>query len=154
MSLIGANFVIMSKNGAVICQTLLSPPFRNSEGVQEALILLHDTHGLSWPKIALYAKISRISEIPAGTMCSVYHGLRVPKKWRADFGMPELQLLPICPDCGKQMTENHKCKAKRPPRIAIRLDNPGSAARSIESHMARNEIKILSEYLSEWLLYY
>ena len=139
--------MIMSKNDAVICKSLLSPPFRNSEGVQEALTLLHDAHTLSWPKIALYAKINRISEIPAGTMCSVYHGLRVPKKWRADFGMPELQLLPICPDCNKQMTDNHKCKAIRPPRLSIRLDDPQSAAKSIAKHMYPEAIAELIELL-------
>jgi hypothetical protein len=119
-------------NGQIICQKLLNRAFRNSEGVKQALKMLHDTHMLSWPKIAKNAKNSKI---PAGTLCSIYHGMRVPKKWRPEFDMPKLREMPICDKCDRPMGENHKCGIKRPPRIAIRLDDPESAARSIWRHM-------------------
>ena len=64
-----------------------------------------------------------------------------------------LYLVPIeeikaCYKCGKILSKYHKCKSDpRPPRISIRLDDPESAARSIEKHMEPELISELIELL-------
>lgn len=60
-------------------------PVRTSDIVQERLKVLHDTHGLSWRKIAA---LDEFAPIPAGTLCAVYNGEPVPHRWRARLGIP------------------------------------------------------------------
>ncbi|MCK4828247.1 hypothetical protein KA005_71620, partial [bacterium] len=74
-------------------------------GIKKRLKLLHDTSGLSFPKIAARREFT---PIPPSTLNSIYHGGQIPKKWHKTLKYPP----------------------PRPPRIAIRLDNPESAARS------------------------
>jgi hypothetical protein len=83
---------------------------RECDSLKKRLKVYRDTDGLTWTEIALKAEFL---PIPAGTLCSIYHGCPIPKKWFSHFGLPR----------------------PRPPRIAIRLDNPESAARSIRTHM-------------------
>ncbi|KKK73260.1 hypothetical protein LCGC14_2895620 [marine sediment metagenome] len=128
---------------------MTDPPFRNSEAVRKQLKELHDTVGLSWPRIAAN---NGFSPIPAGTLCSIYHGMPVPLKWRKRLGMSEKKKVSGCLTCGKVHTTkrctngNHK---PRPPRIAIRLGNPESAAASIKGHMDQAAIRELRELLEE-----
>ena len=128
---------------------MTNPPFINSEGIRKRLGALHDTYRLSWPKIA--ARIEYLP-IPAGTLCSIYHGIPVPLKWRKRLGMSEKKKVSGCLTCGKVHTtkrctnSNHK---PRPPRIAIRLGNPESAAASIKGHMDQAAIRELRELIKE-----
>ncbi len=92
------------------------------EAPKKRLKVYRDTDGLSWTEIA---SKTEFLPIPAGTLCSIYHGQPIPKKWYRHFGLPR----------------------PRPPRIAIRLDNPESAARSIKGHMPLEVRKKLIELL-------
>ena len=98
--------------------------FVTYEGIRKRLRVLHDTDDLSWPKIA--AK-SEFSPIPAGTLYDIYCGKPIPKKWHEQLRYPP----------------------PRPPRIAIRLDNPESAARSIKGHMEAGVVEDLVDLLKE-----
>ncbi len=93
-------------------------------GIKKRLIVLHDIDGLSFPKIASRREFS---PIPPSTLNSIYHGGPIPKKWNEKLNFPP----------------------PRPPRISIRLDNPESAARSIEKHMDPGIINQLLELLQE-----
>ena len=68
------------------------------------------------------------------------------------MGLPKLVTRSACHTCGEDHTtkrctnNNHK---PRPPRIAIRLDNPGSAAASIINNMDQVAIRELRELLEE-----
>lgn len=44
---------------------------------------------------------SQFANIPPGTLCSVYNGSPVPKRWRRQFGMPPLVQVEACEECGK-----------------------------------------------------
>jgi hypothetical protein len=84
--------------------------FVTYEGIRKQLRVLHDSKDLSWPKIAAR---DEYAPIPAGTLYDIYCGKLIPKKWHEQLRYPK----------------------PRPPRISIRLDNPESAARSIQKHM-------------------
>ena len=92
-------------------------------GIRKRLSALHNTWGLSWPKIAARAEFT---PIPPSTLNSIYHGGPIPKKWHRKLRYPP----------------------PRPPRISIRLDNPESAARSIQKHMEPENIRELVELLN------
>ena len=92
------------------------------EAPKKRLKVYRDTDGLAWTEIA--AK-TEFLPIPAGTLCSIYHGKPIPKKWYGHFGLPR----------------------PRPPRIAIRLDSPESAAKSIQKHMDLEVLTRLIELL-------
>lgn len=96
---------------------------RSCEATKKRLKAYRDISGLSWTEIA--AKIEFLP-IPAGTLCSIYHGMPIPKKWYGHFGLPR----------------------PRPPRISIRLDNPESAAYSIRGHMDKELIEELIKLLN------
>ena len=96
---------------------------RDCDSPQKRLKVYRDTVRLSWAEIA--AK-TEFLPIPPGTLCSIYHGVPIPKKWYKHFGLPR----------------------PRPPRIAIRLDNPESAARSIMKNMDQEVIGELIELLN------
>ena len=99
-------------------------PFVTYEGIRNRLRVLHDTQGQSWPKIA---KTADFSPIPAGTLYDIYCGKKIPKRWHKRLRYPP----------------------PRPPRIAIRLDNPESAARSIQKHMEPDLIAELIKLLED-----
>jgi hypothetical protein len=122
-------------------------PFINSEGIRNRLRDYHDTVGLSWPKISANTEFS---PVPAGTLCSIYHGYPVPLKWRKHLGMSEKIKVSGCLHCGKVHTTkrctsgNHR---PRPHRIAVRTGDPSSAAKSIIKHMDEDKVKQLVELL-------
>jgi hypothetical protein len=127
---------------------MTTPPFRNSEAVIERLRELHGIQGLSWPKIAARAEYL---PIPAGTLCSIYHGYPIPKKWRKDLGLPKLITRSACHSCGEDHTTK-RCKSsnhKKRNRLSINLDNPGSAGKSIMKHMDLDLVEVLIEMLME-----
>lgn len=103
---------------------MINRVFASCEGVKTEIKSLRDIQGLRWAQIA---KISCFKGIPLGTLHSIYSGKPIPKKWYVNFGLPR----------------------PRPPRISIRLDNPESAARSIEGHMEPEIMNELIELLQE-----
>ena len=73
---------------------------------------------------------------------------------RSVMGLSALVPVEVCPDCGKApLARHHCCNGKphkpRPPRLAIRLDDPHSAARSIRRHMTTDQIAALVRALEE-----
>jgi ribosomal protein L32 len=75
-------------------------------------------------------------------------------KIREKLNLPALTLVEVCPNCGKApIAKHHCCNGKphkpRPPRLAIRLDDPHSAARSIRRHMTTDQIAALVAALEE-----
>ena len=98
--------------------------FATYEGIRKRLRALHDSDGLSWPKIAARTEYF---PIPAGTLYDIYCGKPIPRKWHEQLRYPP----------------------PRPPRIAIRLDNPESAARSIKGHMDRRVMAEMIALLKE-----
>ena len=72
-------------------------------------------------------------------------GNRIRKKLR----LPDKKAVQTC-KCGEVHVKGHPKNYKpRPPRIAIRLDNPGSAAASIMNNMDLKAIRELRELLKE-----
>jgi hypothetical protein len=90
--------------------------------IRKRIRRLHDIDGLSFPKIAA---LDEFSPIPPSTLNSIYHGGKIPKKWNDQLNYPP----------------------PRPPRIAISLTDPTSAARTIKGHMDENNISMLVELL-------
>lgn len=102
----------------------IDSPCMTRAGIRNRLRMLHDTKHLSFPKIAARREFL---PIPPSTLNSIYHGGKIPKKWHEKLRYPP----------------------PRPPRIAIRLDNPESAARSIQNNMDPGVIGELIELLQE-----
>ena len=88
----------------------LTCTFVTCDSIKKRLRVLHDIQGKPWRTIA---RTAEFHPIPAGTLHDIYSGKKIPKRWHEQLRYPK----------------------PRPPRIAIRLDNPESAARSIEKHM-------------------
>ena len=68
--------------------------------------------------------------------------------------MPDVVPVEVCPTCGEApLAKHHHCNGKPPrprhPRLAIRLDDPASAARSIAKHMEAGKIAELIRMLEE-----
>ena len=99
-------------------------PVATYDGIRKRLRVLRDTLGLPWRKIA---EFEPFKGIPHGTLHGIYSGKPIPKKWHEKLNYPP----------------------PRPPRIAIRLDNPESAARSIEKHMEPEIVRKLRRLLSD-----
>ena len=100
----------------------------------------------SWRKVAepykIYPSMARM----------IANGHSPGNKIRSKLGLPPMDKVPVCRTCGIVHTTkrcigtNHR---PRPPRIAIRLDNPESAVRSIKGHMDSEVIAELIEILQE-----
>ena len=128
---------------------MTDPPFRNSEAVRKQLKVLHDTVGLSWPRIAAN---NGFTPIPAGTLCSIYHGAPVPLKWRTQLGMSEKKKISGCLSCGevhttKRCTSNNH--SPRSPRIAVSKIDMKRAADSLLNNVEPGKIAELIELLKE-----
>ena len=79
-------------------------------------------------------------------------------KIRTKLQLPSLVPAPVCLKCG-QVHVTKKCTANngnghRPRRVAIRIDNPESAARTIEKHFGKAFICELIELLDNRYDYY
>jgi len=66
-------------------------PVKNSDTVSAEIKELHDTYGLSFREIA---NLPTYRPIPFGTIAMIYHGGRVPNKWRKQLNMPKLVKVP------------------------------------------------------------
>jgi len=79
-------------------------------------------------------------------------GYSPPLKVAATLGVILMRPAPACLRCGKvPLAKHHRCNGKphrpRHPRLAIRLDDPHSAARSILKHMPPAQLNKLVELL-------
>lgn len=116
-------------------------------GLVQTILALRDV-GYSWQKVTNMIAPG-VSKIVIWKIANYSYEPRDPIL-RYKLGLSTLKEVPICEECGKTLTKYHKCKSRpRPPRIAIRLDNPESAVRSIERHMAPENIDQLIELLQE-----
>jgi hypothetical protein len=78
---------------------------------------------------------------------------------RYKLGLPRMKEVEVCEehgvvheyDCGSQVVKPKPKRAHRPrpPRIAIRLDNPRSAAASVLNNMDEDKVKELVRLLEE-----
>ena len=84
---------------------------------------LHDTLDMSWRQIAALAQYS---PIPAGTLCSIAKGAKIPRKW--------LQRLNVRREDARK-------------RIAISKTNAESAARSIRRNVSPEVVEQIKELL-------
>ena len=62
-------------------------PVRFSDTTSKAIMLLHDTYGLSFREIA---SVSPYDTIPAGTLWAIANGYPIPNKHRKALGLPPL----------------------------------------------------------------
>lgn len=74
-----------------------------SDMVRERLKSLHDTSGLSFRKIQ---QMDGFRRIPAGTICSVYHGNPVPKKYYPDLGIDDNRVVAVMVMDGGRLPES------------------------------------------------
>jgi len=93
----------------------IEPTFTDYEGIASALKSLHDTDGLSWPKIAALDE----NGPPPGTLHRIANDGYEPKKWREYFGLPVLDVAPVCSVHG--VVHCYDCKSEtvraRKPRV-------------------------------------
>lgn len=91
----------------------------------ERLKSLRDTSLLSFRQIA---DLPEFTGIPPGTLCAIYKGKSVPKRWRARFGMPDAALVVVVGEaeippgtqvatasrcaCGQWFVSNHPRRAR------------------------------------------
>ena|SRR3990167_5569303 len=134
---------------------MLKNAVRNPDIVSKELRSLKGTTGLTWRKIAL---LDDYSPIPAGTLSTIAKDGYIPRKWRLRLGLPALAPAPVCLKCGN-VHVTKKCMANngnghRPRRVAIRIDNPESAARTIEKHFGKAFVSELIELLDNRYDYY
>ena len=86
---------------------------------------LHKTYGMSFREIAA---LPAYAPIPHSTIADIYHGGRVPNKWRYKFGMP--LIIKVRSD---MIRKNRPTTAAPRNRRAINLTDPKSAAATILS---------------------
>jgi hypothetical protein len=91
-------------------------PVTTCDIVREDIIILHDTHGLNFRSIA---QMDDFRPIPAGTICSIYHTGRIPKKWYKRLNIPEMKPAPACSKCGEvHVSKRCTTTRKKPTRWA------------------------------------
>jgi len=85
----------------MVTASIRGMPVTNCDGLFQAICSLKDIGGYSFHKMAV---MSDFRGMPAGTICAVYHGKPLPKKWREAFGFPVMLPAPACAKCGKVHT--------------------------------------------------
>ena len=114
------------------------------DAYKNAFLAEHDNVS-SWRRVArpydLHPNMARL----------IANGYDPGNKIREKLRLPDKEAVEMCPECGKVLTLYHRCGSNnhRVPRIAIRLDNPGSAAASIKGYMDQAVIRELRELLEE-----
>ena len=101
-------------------------------------------------KVASWRKVAEPYSIHPNMARMIANGYDPGNRIRERLQLSEKQPVEICEECGKILSKYHKCKSgPRPPRIAIRLDDPESAARSIQKHMEPENISELVRLLTD-----
>lgn len=124
------------------CDITVRMPLQTLEKVQERLKQERAILG-RWEAVALKNGLS------VGTVCRVASGYNPKAKHiRERLGLPVLLPVPVCLSCG-QVHIRKGCPAqqngRRPhrPRIAIAVDDPASAARSIRRYLPPDRVREL-----------
>ena len=101
-------------------------PVETSDTVSRQIEVLHDTYMLSFREIA---STPAYDPIPHSTIADIYHGGRVPNKWRYKFNMPKLI---------KVRADRVKKHPPQPPRNLTRCTfYPGTATAKIIRDLKR-----------------
>ena len=80
----------------------------------------------------------------------IANGYDPGNKIRLVLRLPDKRAVEVCRECEKPLTKYHDCKTHpRPPRIAIRLDSPESAALSIQNNMDPDMMAELIDLLQD-----
>jgi len=103
-------------------------------------------------KVASWRKVAEPYSIHPNMARLIANGYDPGNRIREKLRLPDKAKVEVCRSCGVAHTTK-RCTSTnhspRPPRISIRLDNPESAARSIEKHMEPDLIVELIELLKE-----
>ncbi len=95
----------------------------------------------SWRKIAdqygIYPNMARM----------ISQGYDPGNKIRKLLRLPMKDKFEVCPKCKLPMRKGHQCQTKKRNRLSINLDNPWSAARSIQNNMEPEVINEVIELL-------
>ena len=118
-------------------------PVKNSDTVSAEIIELHDTYGLSFRQIAA---LPSWRGIPAGTICSIYNGERVPNKHRRKLGMPRLVKVPET--MVRKRAPNGSARP-RPRRVAVHTTDVNSAADTLMNNFETGFLKQVMIELEE-----
>ncbi len=144
----------MTESDFRFSETRLPPslmPVQTLDKVKDELTTLKKAKGLRWSDIS---QKPEYVGIPAGTLCSIAKG-RDPKNpyYRAILHLSVLVPTPVCPIHGVvhpgECPKEKKPAKKRYPKIAIRLDNPESAAQTIIAHMSAEDAVRLARLLMD-----
>jgi hypothetical protein len=101
-------------------------------------------------KVASWRKVAEPYKIHPNMARMIANGYDPGNRIREKLRLPDKEAVEMCPECGKVLTPYHRCGSNhRIPRIAIRLDNSESAARSIIKHMDPGVVTELVELLQE-----
>ncbi len=104
-------------------------------------------------KFSSWRKVAEPYEVHPSMARMIANGYDPGNRIREKLRLPNKQAVEVCPSCGiahttKRCTSTNGSKP-RPPRIAIRTDNPDSAAASIKGHMDQEKVSELIELLQE-----
>lgn len=120
-----------------------------SDAVRDALRTLKDTSGLSWRKIALLRPYADDPPMPAGTLCAIAKGGKIPALYAARFGIVSYALTPVCPHCGvvhyKKTCPAHPARPRA--RVAVNTRDMRSAAQTLRRHLDPADLTELTDLL-------
>ena len=125
-------------------------PVNHNHSLEQLCIVLRQRHEStkSWRAVAApYGIFPSTARLLA-------NGYEPGYKIRKKLNLPDVVPVEVCPTCGEApLAKHHRCNGKpsrpRHPRLAIRLDDPASAARSIRRHMTGDNIAALLLELSD-----
>ena len=107
-------------------------PVKTSDTVLSAITELHDDNGMSFRQIAA---LPSYDPIPFSTIVYIYHGGRVPNKWRYKFDMP--QIIKVRSDMVRKTAPRGTGKPrKRAARVEIALSDPVKARAKLEQKLS------------------
>jgi len=92
-------------------------PVETSDTVSKTIKVLYRTHGLTFREIAA---LPAYAPIPFSTIADIYHGEKVPNKWRYKFDMPKI--IKVRSDMVRR-TPPAGTGRKRAPRVEIALSD-------------------------------
>ena len=101
-------------------------------------------------KVSSWRKVAGPYGIHPSMARMIANGYDPGNRIREKLRLPDKEAVEICPKCGKVLTLYHRCGSNhRIPRLAIRLDNPESAALSIQNNMDPDMMAELIDLLQD-----